>query len=193
MFEAFSTYLRDNAGLTKEEIQLVRNAPLIEKKLRKRQYLLQEGEICVHHCFIAKGCLRMYRVAEDGTEHILKFGVENWWMADYESYNSGKPSKNNIDALEDSELIIMKMVDFEALCKSIPNLQAFKERVAAKSFDVAQNRVLSNISETAEERYENFIKTYPQFYSRVPLHMIASYLGVSRETLSRVRQKSVRY
>jgi len=189
MFERFAAYLKEKAGLTDEELKLVAEAAIIPKRLRKRQYLLQEGDICQYNCFIAKGCLRMYRVSADGNEHILRFGIENWWMADYESYNSGRATKNNIDALEDSELLLIKKEDFEALFKSMPKLQTFRERLEARSFDASQNRIFSNISETAEEKYDNFIKTYPDFYSRIPLQMIASYLGVTRETLSRVRQK----
>lgn len=189
MFEIFAAYLKENAGLNDEELKLVEAIPVVQKRLRKRQYLLQEGDICHYNCFIASGCLRMYRTGADGIEHILRFGVEHWWMADYESYNFGRPTKNTIDALEDSNLIMIEKEDFEALFRLHPKLQRFRERLEAKSFDVSQNRILSHISETAEEKYENFIKSYPKFHSRVPLHMIASYLGVTRETLSRVRAK----
>jgi len=190
MYE-FLTYLRENAGLSEQELNLVEELTL-SKRLRKRQYLLQEGDISHYNGFIAKGCLRLYRIGKDGTEHILKFGIENWWISDYESYNSGLPSKSNIDALEDSELVLIEKQDFDFLCKTIPSLQNFRERLDNKSFDVSQNRILSNISDTAEEKYEKFINTYPDIYSRVPLHMIASFLGVSRETLSRVRQRYAR-
>jgi CRP-like cAMP-binding protein len=188
MFESFANYLTEKAGLTSEELKQVEEVTLV-KRLRKRQYLLQEGDISHYNCFVAKGCLRLYRLSEDGAEHILRFAVENWWMADYESYNSGFPSKCNIDALEDSELLLIEKEDLDALYKAIPNLQNFRVRLEARSFDASQNRIMSIISETAEEKYANFIKSYPQIYSRVPLHMIASFLGVSRETLSRVRQQ----
>jgi CRP-like cAMP-binding protein len=188
MFEYLAAYLREKAGLTEVELQQV-EAFMIAKKLRKRQYLLQEGDVCHHNCFIVKGCLRMYRLGKNGTEHILRFGIENWWMADYESYNSGEPSQRNIDALEDSELLLIKKEDLDALLSEIPNFQSFIKKLEYKSFDVSQNRILSNISDTAEERYLKFIQSYPEFNRRIPLHMIASYLGTSRETLSRVRQK----
>jgi CRP-like cAMP-binding protein len=191
MFEFFAAYLKEKGGLTDKEVNQVKEVTVV-KKLRKRQYLLQEGDISHYNSFIAKGCLRLYRVGKDGTEHILKFGIENWWISDYESYNTGLPSKSNIDALEDSELLLIKKEDFDFLCKAIPNFQNFKERLESRSFDVSQNRILSNISETAEEKYENFIKSCPEINRRVPLHMIASFLGVSRETLSRVRQKYIR-
>jgi len=191
MFEIFAAYLKEKGGLTDEEVKRVEEVTIL-KKLRKRQYLLQEGDISHYNCFIAKGCLRLYRVSKDGTERILKFGIENWWISDYESYNTGRPSKSNIDALEDSELILIKKEDFDFVSEAIPNLQKFIKRLEEKSFDVSQNRILSNISETAEEKYENFIRSCPEINRRVPLHMIASFLGVSRETLSRVRNKYVK-
>jgi CRP-like cAMP-binding protein len=191
MFESFANYLRENAGLTSDELKQIEEVALV-KRLRKRQYLLQEGNTSNYNCFVAKGCLRLYRVSDDGSEHILRFAVENWWMADYESYNSGRPSKNNIDALEDSELVLIQKEALDALCKSIPKLGAFKEQLEARSYNASQNRVLSMISETAEQKYENFMSTCPQIARRIPLHMIASFLGVSRETLSRVRQQYAR-
>lgn len=191
MFESFANYLTEKAGLTSEELKQVEKVTLT-KRLRKRQYLLQEGDTSPYNCFVAKGCLRLYRVDEDGAEHILRFAIENWWMADYESYNSGNPSKCNIDALEDSELLLIKKEDLDALYKAIPNLQSFREKLEARSFDASQNRIMSIISNTAEKRYDNFIKSYPQIYNRVPLHMIASFLGVSRETLSRIRHQYAR-
>jgi CRP-like cAMP-binding protein len=186
MFEILAQYLRKNALLTDDEIEQFR-AKTITKKLRKKQYLLQEGDICHYNCFVAKGCMRLYHVGDNGAEHILKFAIENWWIGDYESYNSGNPAKNNIDALEDSELILIRKSDLDDLVKAIPNFQQFKERLDARSYDASQNRILSNISDTAEKRYENFIKKYPDIFNRVPLHMLASYLGLTRETLSRIR------
>ena len=186
MFEILAQYLKNNALLTDHEIEQFRARAII-KKLRKKQYLLQEGDICHYNSFIAKGCMRLYHVGNNGAEHILKFAVENWWIADYESYNSGNPAKNNIDALEDSELVMIEKNDLDELSKTIPNFQQFREKLDARSFDANQNRILSNISDTAEKRYENFIEKYPFFFNRVPLHMVASYLGLTRETLSRIR------
>ncbi|HUH17827.1 Crp/Fnr family transcriptional regulator [Albibacterium sp.] len=188
MFEVFSSYLKENAGLNDEELDRIR-AVTVNKKLRKRQYLLQEGDVCHYNCFVVKGCLRNYRVSEDGNEHILRFGVENWWVSDPESYNNGTPSKNNIDALEDSELLLIEKQDFNNLLNNIPDFKDFIYILKAKSFDASQNRIMSNISDTAEEKYSNFIKAYPDIFNRVPLHMIASYLGLSRETLSRIRNQ----
>lgn len=188
MFEKFAVYLKERASLTSEQLDEI-HAVTINKRLRKRQYLLQEGNVCHYNCFVAKGCLRLYRVGEDGVEHILRFAVENWWISDQESYNNGTPSKNNIDALEDSELLLIEKNDFNHIVNNFPNFRTFKDALKARSFDVSQNRIMSNISDTAEEKYKNFIKAYPDISNRVPLHMIASFLGVSRETLSRIRNQ----
>ena len=188
MFESLAVYLREGAGLSDEELDFVRQVS-IERKLRKRQYLLQEGDVSIYNCFVVKGCLRLYRIGKDGAEHILNFAVENWWISDCESFSTGLPAQGTIDALEDSEVILIKKDDYEALIRKIPKFQLFKERQDAKKFNATQRRILSNISETAEERYVNFVKLYPELYSRVPLHMVASFLGVTRETLSRVRQQ----
>jgi CRP-like cAMP-binding protein len=188
MFEVFAAYLSEKGNLDEAEIAIVEKVA-ITKKLHKREYLLEEGKVSTYNCFVAKGCLRLYRIGQDGSEHILRFAVENWWMADYESYNSDQPSKGFIDALEDSDLVLILRQDFDALCDAIPKFQQLRDRLQARSYDASQNRVLSNISYTAEEQYDNFIKSYPEFYRRIPLHMIASYLGVSRETLSRARLK----
>ncbi len=190
MFEAFEKYLKEKADLDAEEINAVR-AVSMEKKVRKRQYLLQNGDVCHNNCFIVKGCLRMYTVGDDGVEHILRFAVENWWISDRESYNNGSPSKCNIDALEDCEVILIDKPDFLNLLTTIPKFKNFIDSLLARSYDAIQNRVMSAISYTTEERYQNFITRFPDIFNRVPLHMIASYLGVSRETLSRVRSQYV--
>lgn len=191
MFESLATYLVGKGNLTSEELKLVEKV-IIPKKLRKRQYLLQEGDISYYNCFIAKGCLRLYRIGKDGSEHILRFAIENWWISDYESYHAGLPSKYNIDALEDCELLMIEKDKFDNLTKTIPNFQKLREILDTRNFEVNQKRILSNISETAEEKYDNFMRLYPQIYNRVPLYMVASFLGVSRETLSRVRQQYVK-
>ena len=189
MFKEFEKYLQEKANLDADEISAVR-AVSIEKKIRKRQYLLQEGDVCHYNCFIAKGCLRMYTVGDNAEEHILRFAVENWWISDRESYNNGKPSICNIDALENCEVILIDKPDFLHLLTSIPKLKIFIDGLLARSYDAIQHRVLDAISYSAEEKYQNFISRFPDIFYRIPLHMIASYLGVSRETLSRVRSQT---
>jgi CRP-like cAMP-binding protein len=189
MFEVFKQYLIEKTGMDEQEIAAVR-AFSVEKKLRKRHYLLQEGEVCLNNCFVTKGCLRMYHVDEGGNEHMLRFAAENWWMSDQESLNNGTPSRFNIDALEATEVILISKADHLTLQATIPKYRKLVEELKAKSFDASQRRILSNISNTAEEKYQNFMKTYPNIFYRIPLNMIASFLGISRETLSRIRRRS---
>ena len=188
MFEAFENYLKEKANLDAEEISAVR-AVSIEKKVRKRQYLLQEGDVCHYECFIVRGCLRTYKVDNNGVDHILRFAVENWWISDRESYNNGSPSKCNIDALENCEVILIDKPDFILLLNTIPKFKIFIDILLARSYDAIQDRVMGAISYSTEEKYQNFITRFPDIFYRVPLHMIASYRGVSRETLSRVRNQ----
>ena len=131
--------------------------------------------------------MRTYRVDDKGAEHILNFAVENWWTGDRESLMTGNPAKSNIDALEDSVILLIEKERLENLSVQIPALNNFLNNILQKSFNVSQNRIIANISYTAEEKYLNFIETRPEISNRVPQHMIASYLGISPETLSRVR------
>ena len=119
MFETFRKYISEKANLTNEELEMIK-ALSVQKKLRKRQYLLQEGDVSRYNAFVVKGCLRQYRVGGGGAEHIMRFAVENWWISDRESLITGRPSKSYIDALEDSELLLWSKDDFEELEKQIP-------------------------------------------------------------------------
>jgi CRP-like cAMP-binding protein len=191
MFESLAKYLVEKGGLTPDELKLVEEAA-VPRKIRKHQYLLQEGDISHYNSFVVKGCFRLYRVGKNDQEHILRFAIENWWISDYDSYQSGLPSKNNIDALENSELLMIEKAKFDMLRETIPRFKELIDKLVAKNYEAHQNRILSNISETAEQQYDNFIRSYPTIYERVPLHMIASFLGMSRETLSRVRQQNAK-
>jgi len=149
MFKEFEKYLQEKANLDADEINAVK-AVCIEKKIRKRQYLLQEGDVCHYNCFIVKGCLRMYTVGDNAEEHILRFAVENWWISDRESYNNEKPSICNIDALENCEVILIDKPDFLHLLTAIPKLKIFIDGLLARSYDAIQHRVIDAISYSAE-------------------------------------------
>ena len=191
MFDIFRKYLEDKITLTNEDYELIESVSLV-KKLRKRQYLLQAGDVCRFHAFVCKGFLRYYYVAEKGQEHIMQFAPENYWTGDGESMNSGLPSKYDIDAIEESEILLLKKEDFEMIRKTIPAFNDFVNETLKKNAVVLQKRIHVNISLSAEEKYSDFISKYSSISNRVPLHMIASYLGVSAETLSRVRSQSAK-
>lgn len=158
------------------------------KKLRKKQYLLQSGDVNRYQAFVVKGLLRSYTVDEKDNEHILQFASEGWWIADLSSYLTSEPSILNIDALEDSELLLLDKNAWEASMKSIPVLEHYFRIILQNHLIATQKRLLQSLSETAEEKYTRFLKTYPECLQRMPQHMIASYLGITRETLSRVRK-----
>lgn len=152
--------------------------------------MLQEGDVWKYNAFITKGCLRTYSVDAKGNEHIINFAIENWWIGDRASLESELPSEYNIDALEDAEIVLILKNDFNNLCQQIPAFNTMVNVILQKSFVVAQNRISSFISHNAEEKYQKFLENYPQLLSRVPQGMIASYLGITPETLSRVRKQA---
>lgn len=190
MFEIFKEYITQKAVLTVDDLDLIQSVSVV-KKLRKRQYLLQEGDISRSNAFVARGCLRLYRINDTGAEHVLRFAKENWWMSDRESYLTGEPSKSYIDALEDTYLITWSKENWEKLKAAIPTLKAFEEELLARSFVASQNRIHATISLSSEEKYNHFASEFPDLLNRVPQQMVASYLGISRETLSRIRSQHI--
>lgn len=158
------------------------------KKLRKKQYLLQSGDVNRYQAFVVKGLLRSYTVDEKDNEHILQFASEGWWIADLSSYLTNEPSILNIDAMEDAELLLLDKNTWELSMKSNPGLEHYFRIILQNHLVSTQKRLLQSLSETAEEKYTRFLKTYPECLQRMPQHMIASYLGITRETLSRVRK-----
>lgn len=190
MEHVFHKYLQNKSNLSDEEIATVISYGTL-KKLRKREHLLKEGSVSRHRAFVCKGCSRIYRVSSNGNEHILRFATETWWIGDQESYTTEQPSKSNIDMLEDTILLVWTKADMERLRKEIAPYNSFLENLMTKSLQASHNRIYASISLSAEEKYNDFIHTYPDLSNRVPLHMIASYLGVTRETLSRIRHKEL--
>jgi CRP-like cAMP-binding protein len=188
MNERLYQYISSKIEITDQEYEIIESA-FTPKKLRRKQYLLQEGDVCRYIAFVTKGILRLYRIDDKGNEYILQFAPEDWWISDRESLNSGKPSGYNIDALENTEMLLITLDSFKMIGEKVPAFRKLDEMLHSKTIIAAQKRIHAAISYTAEEKYKEFIKSYPDLYQRVPQHMIASYLGISPETLSRVRNK----
>jgi CRP-like cAMP-binding protein len=188
MSEVFERYIEKMMpAVTSDELSLL-YSKCVPRKLRKKEMLLREGEVSNYKIFVAKGLLRNYNIGENGNEYIVRFADAGSWTTDPESYYSGAPSKYNIEALEPTEVVLFRHEDFEILKQQIPVLSLFSEAVITANAGLTQKRVLMNISATAEEKYMDFIRSFPDIFHRIPLHMVASYLGVSRETLTRIRQ-----
>ncbi|MRG44625.1 cyclic nucleotide-binding domain-containing protein [Chitinophaga sp. SYP-B3965] len=184
MIEVFKKYLH----LSETDWDII--APVCTmKKLRKQQYLLQEGDVWRYHAFVCKGCLRRYRIDDKGDEHIIQFSIENWWAGDRESLLNNTPSKYNIDAIEDTEVVLIRNDDFNMLCQKLPAFNDFINNILNRSFNASQQRIDAAISLNAEEKYLHFIETFPHLANRVPRHMLASYLGITPETLSRIKNQ----
>ncbi|PRD57156.1 Crp/Fnr family transcriptional regulator [Sphingobacterium gobiense] len=164
----------------------------IPKKIRKKQYLLQEGELCKHMAFIAKGAMRKYFLDAKGVEHVVDLYVENWWAGDRESFVMYTPSTYNIDAWEDCEVFLISRADVIKLCSECPAFNEFVLKLDERNNIATQKRITSAISLTSQKRYEDFMERHPYFVYRFPQHIIASYLGVTKDTLSRVRKKAVK-
>lgn len=191
MYEVFRQYINSKTTITDEEFSLIQSLGTL-KKLQKKQFLLHEGMVWKYNAFVCKGCLRTYRIDDKGNEHILQFSIENWWTGDRESLITGNPAQSNIEALEDSVILLFTQEQFLTICKEIPNFNAMVINILEKSFIAAQNRIHASISYSTEEKYQSFLNSYPNIANRIPQHMIASYLGVTPETLSRLRTQAAK-
>ena len=160
-----------------------------ERRVKRRQFILQEGDICKHNTFVVEGCFRMYMVDDKGKEHNLQFAVENWWIGDIGSFHSEKPSRLYIESMENSVILQCKKEDQLKLFVTYPKFNRIFRVLAENAMVSLQNRILQNISSTAEERYLDFVERFPHFFNRISNVQIASYLGVTPEFLSTIRKK----
>lgn len=188
LFDYIKRYSKQT--LSEQEMSIITSV-MEPKRLRKKQYFLVEGEICTHTGFIVKGATRQYSLDEEGNEHIMQLAIENWWIVDRNSFMNQVPSVYFIEAWEDCELLLLPRAKLDTLL-SIPAINTMFWQMSENNHIAAQKRLDDTISLSAIKRYENFQRLYPQIIQRFPSHQIASYLGVSRETLSRARSRSVR-
>jgi CRP-like cAMP-binding protein len=184
-------YLEDKITLSSPEVDLISSVCKV-RQLRKRQHLLQEGDVWKFHAFVSCGFLRTYSIDEKGNEHIMNFSPENHWTGDRASLDSGSASRFNIEAVEDSSVVLITNQNFQDLCNQILQFAILVNSILNKSFVVSQDRIHANISLSAEEKYINFLRKYPDISNRIPQHMIASYLGIRPETLTRIRRDSIK-
>ncbi len=188
MFEFLHKKVNETINITNEEFEYAKTL-FLPKKLRKKRFLLEEGEACQYTTFVEKGLLRSFTVDDKGNEHILQFGMQGWWVADLYSFLTGEPSEYNIEALEDSELLLINKASWDLLLDEVPAFERYFRILIQNNLIATQRRLMGTISTTAEERYLKLLQHFPDISQRVPQHMIASYIGVTRETLSRLRSQ----
>ena len=193
MHDSLIAYIKkySTTPLKEGDEELIKNT-FLPKRIRKKQFLLQEGEVCKYTAFIVKGAMRQYSVDEKGTEHIVRLTIENWWAVDRESFTMLTPSVYNIDAWEDTDALLVTRADFLSAANKIPALYEMIRKMDENHASALQKRVNASISFSAEKRYEDFARQYPEFIQRFPQHIIASYLGITKETLSRIRHQIVK-
>ncbi len=189
--EPLFDYFRACIPLNKEERQLVEER-FKSRLYRRRQYVLQEGNTCTKYNFVIRGCLRMYQVDDKGNIHILQFASENNWVADIGSFHENKPSKLNIDALEDTMVLQISYEDLTGMYDLAPKFNRIFRVMIENSYVALQKRLLQNISSSAEDRYLSFLQNYPHLTNRIPQTQIAAYLGITPEFVSRIRNNLVK-
>jgi len=189
--DEFELYFRADTHLDDGDLDRIRSLA-IPRTLRRNEFLLREGEICRYKIFIIRGLLRTFGTAADGSEHIFQFSPEHSWTLDVESYDRQQPALYNIAAIENSEVLLWAKTDFDSLLATIPSLRSFSQQLIAHNIYSSRHRLLTALSATPEEKYQEFTQSFPDLLARLPLHMIAAYLGISLKTLTRIRQAQLR-
>lgn len=186
MFEEIDQHISRCAPINHQELEIF-HSRLKNRSFRKKTLLLQQGEVCKFEAYIVKGCVKKYYIDQNGDEVILQFAVEDWWISDIGSFNEQKPSNLFIETIEDTELLIIDFESKERLYQEIPGLERVFRIMLQRAYSVLESRFYSTVSHSAEARYLEFIKKYPSIPQRVPQQQIASYLGITPESLSRIK------
>ena len=184
-----STILRQHfekiTPLSDEEFEYILSH-FTTKKLKKHQYLVQENDYVQYDYYVVSGLLKASHFDNDGKEYIMQFAMEDWWVTDYQAYFSAAKSTLNIDCIENTELLCLSLQNRDKLCAEMHKIEHFFRKKSNFGYVALQRRILSLLNSNAKERYEQFFQLYPSLFQRVPKTLIAAYLGVSRETLSRL-------
>ena len=191
MYEGLFDSFHNHISLTEIEKETVLSL-FTFRSFRKKQYILQEGDICRNETFVLKGLTRTYEVDEKGQEHVLQFGPENWWVGDLLSFLSEQPTHYNIDCIENCEVIQINKINLNILYEKVPKMERYFRILLQNAFIATNQRILSNLSKTANIRYEDFLLKYPQLENRLPNHQIASFLGITPQSLSRIRNQYIK-
>lgn len=188
MFDILLSHIQNKVDLTEGQRDQIQSF-FTFKKLRKKHYLLQEGEICKCLSFVSKGLLKSYVLDEKGNERINMFAFEGWWISDFNSFINQEKAVLNIDAIEETEVLMISLADYERMMLEIPVMDRYFRILYQNSLVTKDYRLMVSNSFTAEEKYMQFAQRSPEIIKRVPHNLIASYLGLAPETVSRIRKK----
>lgn len=188
MFEQIDANVAKHIQLTSQELDYFHSL-LKVKKFKKKEFLLQGGDVCHFSGFINKGCIKNYILDDKGNEFIMYFAIEDWWVGDISSFYEQRPGYLFIETIEETELLTLDFNSNEKLLNKIPKFERFFRILIQRSMTTLQQRFFNTLAKPAEDRYLEFLKKYPQVVQRVPQQLIASYIGVTPEFLSKVRHK----
>lgn len=185
MYTLLLSHIAQHIRLSTEE-ETYFTGLLKKKKLKRKQFLVQEGEINTYQAFVTEGCLRSYSIDKNGFEHIQQFAPPNWWIGDMYSLLSQKPGTLYIDAIFDSEIILLLRTDLDKLYQTVPKFERYFRILAENSLASYQHRLMDNLGLSAKDRYNNFCRSYPSLIESLPQKQVAAYIGVTPEFLSKM-------
>ena len=188
MFETIDKNVNRSVTFSKAELDIF-HALLEHRTVPKKTYLLREGEVCNFEAYVIKGCVRTFYIDQNGSEVIIQFGIEDWWLGDVASFHDQVPSKLFIETLEDSELLVFSPQTKEELLMKVPKFERVFRLLIQRNLSATLNRLVKTIAQNGEQKYLDFISRYPTIPQRVPQHYIASYLGITPEFLSKIRKR----
>ena len=181
-------YIRNYVSLSVEEESFL-TSKVTYRKYSKGQYIVQQGDVCKHQCFVVSGCTKTFHIDDNGQEHIVMFSIENWWTSDMGSFISKIPADYNIQCIEDTELIMFSSEAMEELYSEVPKLERFFRQIIERALVASQKRIVRSFSLSAKDRYLYFRNQYPKIEKLIPQYMVASYLGITKEFLSKIKKE----
>ncbi|MDY8135433.1 Crp/Fnr family transcriptional regulator [Aquimarina sp. 2201CG5-10] len=183
-------YISNSIDLTQDEVDIITEYTK-QRKYLKGQFIVQQGDICRNESFVVNGCAKTFHIDKEGQEHIVTFAIENWWASDFGSFITQTPADYNVQCLENTEVVQFSYESLQIMFDKVPKMERFVRVVSQKAYVASQKRIIRNFSMSAREQYLKFKQLYPQIEQRVPQYMIASYLGITKEFLSKIKSQLI--